>query len=103
MPLNASLSWSITEKLLEVLHFSSGDGIQEEDIEALLEYHGFSIKVFEEPYMVKGDLFLHADKDYKTKCSKLVHLKKSRTIVEDVSAPSIEDVFAPSPLSDRSK
>ncbi|KAL1211825.1 SAC3 family protein B [Cardamine amara subsp. amara] len=74
-------------------------GMEEEDIEALLEYHGFSIKVFEEPYMVKDDLFLHADKDYKTKCSKLVHTKKSRTIVEDVSAPSIEeDVSTPSPL-----
>lgn len=50
--------------------------------------------------MVKDDLFLHVDKDYKTKCSKLVHKKKSRTIVEDVSAPSIvEDVSAPSPVS----
>lgn len=49
--------------------------------------------------MVKNDLFLHADKDYKTKCSKLVHMKKSRTIVEDVSAPSVEeDVSTPSPL-----
>ncbi|CAA7015962.1 unnamed protein product [Microthlaspi erraticum] len=75
-------------------------GMEEEDIEALLEYHGFAVKVFEEPYMVKDDLFLHADKDYKSKCSKLVHMKKSRTIVEDVSAPSIgKDVSAPSPLS----
>ncbi|KAG2272954.1 hypothetical protein Bca52824_067509 [Brassica carinata] len=75
-------------------------GMEEEDIEALLEYHGFSIKVYEEPYMVKDGLFLHADTDYKTKCSKLVHMKKSRTIVEDVSAPSTEEyVSAPSPLS----
>ncbi|KAG2321454.1 hypothetical protein Bca52824_014667 [Brassica carinata] len=75
-------------------------GMEEEDIEALLEYHGFSIKVYEEPYMVKDGLFLHADTDYKTKCSKLVHMKKSRTIVEDVSAPSTkENVSAPSPLS----
>ncbi|KAF2610912.1 hypothetical protein F2Q70_00009678 [Brassica cretica] len=75
-------------------------GMEEEDIEALLEYHGFSIKEFEEPYMVKDGLFLHADTDYKTKCSKLVHMKKSRTIVEDVSAPSTkENVSAPSPLS----
>ncbi|KAJ0249662.1 SAC3 family protein B [Hirschfeldia incana] len=75
-------------------------GMEEEDIEALLEYHGFSIKEFEEPYMVKDGLFLHADSDYKTKCSKLVHMKKSRTIAEDVSAPSTEEnVSAPSPLS----
>ncbi|KAH0890973.1 hypothetical protein HID58_053402 [Brassica napus] len=75
-------------------------GMEEEHIEALLEYHGFSIKEFEEPYMVKDGLFLHADTDYKTKCSKLVHMKKSRTIVEDVSAPSTkENVSAPSPLS----
>ncbi|KAG2272957.1 hypothetical protein Bca52824_067512 [Brassica carinata] len=85
---------------LPVSDTSKWIGMEEEDIEALLEYHGFSIKVFEEPYMVKDDLFLHADKDYKTRCSKLVHMKKSRTIVEDVYAPSIEeDVSAPSPLS----
>ncbi|KAF8101185.1 hypothetical protein N665_0209s0042 [Sinapis alba] len=83
---------------LPVSDTSKWIGMEEEDIEALLEYHGFSIKVYEEPYMVKDDLFLHADKDYKTKCSKLVHMKKSRTIVEDVSAPSTEeDVSAPSP------
>ncbi|KAG7576256.1 SAC3/GANP/THP3 [Arabidopsis thaliana x Arabidopsis arenosa] len=84
---------------LPVSDTSKWIGMEEEDIEALLEYHGFSIKVFEEPYMVKNDLFLHAEKDYKTKCSKLVHMKKSRTIVEDVSAPSVEeDVSTPSPL-----
>ncbi|XP_010486126.1 PREDICTED: SAC3 family protein B isoform X3 [Camelina sativa] len=84
---------------LPVSDTSKWIGMEEEDIEALLEYHGFSIKVFEEPYMVKDDLFLHVDKEYKTKCSKLVHMKKSRTIVEDVSAPSIEeDVSTPSPL-----
>ncbi|KFK38068.1 hypothetical protein AALP_AA3G065600 [Arabis alpina] len=84
---------------LPVSDISKWIGMEEEDIEALLTYHGFSIKEFEEPYMVKDDLFLHADKDYKTKCSKLVHKKKSRTIVEDVSAPSIrEDVSAPSPM-----
>ncbi|XP_006407964.2 SAC3 family protein B isoform X2 [Eutrema salsugineum] len=85
---------------LPVSDTSKWIGMEEEDIEALLEYHGFSIKVFEEPYMVKDDIFLHADKDYKTKCSKLVHMKKSRTIVEDVSAPSVgEDVSVPSPVS----
>ncbi|CAN8260295.1 unnamed protein product [Cochlearia groenlandica] len=73
---------------LPVSDMSKWIGMEEEDIEALLEYHGFSIKVFEEPYMVKDDMFLHADQDYKTKCSKLVHMKKSTTIVEDVCAPS---------------
>ncbi|KAG2321447.1 hypothetical protein Bca52824_014660 [Brassica carinata] len=38
-------------EIARCLTFFFGDGIQEEDIEALLEYHGFSIKVFEEPYM----------------------------------------------------
>lgn len=54
-------------------------------MESLLEYHGFLIKEFEEPYMVKEGPFLNSDKDYPTKCSKLAHLKKSRRIVEDVS------------------
>ncbi|KAJ0234184.1 hypothetical protein HA466_0277110 [Hirschfeldia incana] len=85
---------------LPVSDMSKWIGMEEEDIVTLLEYHGFSIKEFEEPYMVKDDLFLHADKDYKTRCSKLVHMKKSRSIVEDVYALlTEEDVPAPSPLS----
>ncbi|KAI3894744.1 hypothetical protein MKX03_031566, partial [Papaver bracteatum] len=61
-------------------HFAKG-----EDVESLLEYHGFVIKEFEEPYMVKEGAFLSSDKDIPTKCSQLVLLKKSRTIFEDVS------------------
>jgi len=57
---------------------------QGEDIEGLLEYHGFSIKEFEEPYMVKEGPFLNADNDYPTRCSKLVHEKKSNTVLEDI-------------------
>ncbi|KAK9169038.1 hypothetical protein Syun_001178 [Stephania yunnanensis] len=57
---------------------------KEEGIESLLEYHGFLIKDFEEPYMVKEGPFLNIDKDYPMKCSKLVHLKKSKRIIEDV-------------------
>ncbi|CAK7332937.1 unnamed protein product [Dovyalis caffra] len=60
----------------------------EEEVEKLLKYHGFAIREFEEPYMVKDGLFLNADKDYPTKCSNLVHLKKSERIVDDVSPPS---------------
>jgi hypothetical protein len=36
--------------------------------------------------MVKEGLFLNADSEYPTKCSKLVHKKRSGRIVEDVSA-----------------
>ncbi|KAG5236097.1 SAC3 family protein [Salix suchowensis] len=59
-----------------------------EEVENLLEYHGFAIREFEEPYMVKDGLFLNVDKDYPTECSNLVHLKKSKRIVDDVSPPS---------------
>jgi hypothetical protein len=41
--------------------------------------------MFEEPYMMKEGPFFNRDKDYPTKCSVLVHLKKSRRIMEDVS------------------
>lgn len=71
-----------------VAHVAKWLGMEEEDIESLLEYHGFLIKEFEEPYMVKDGPFLNVDKDYPTKCSVLVHSKKSRTIVEDVSCSS---------------
>ncbi|OMO98358.1 SAC3/GANP/Nin1/mts3/eIF-3 p25 [Corchorus olitorius] len=60
-------------------------GIEEEDVESLLDYYGFSIKEFEEPYMVKDGPFLNAESDYPTRCSILVHLKRSRTITEDVA------------------
>ncbi|KAI3894741.1 hypothetical protein MKX03_031563 [Papaver bracteatum] len=60
-------------------------GMEGEDVERLLEYHGFVIKEFEEPYMVKEGAFLSSDEDFPTKRSQLVLLKKSRTIFEDVS------------------
>lgn len=40
--------------------------------------------------MVKEGPFLNSDKDYPTKCSKLVHMKRSGKVVEDVTAPSQE-------------
>ncbi|PIA39351.1 hypothetical protein AQUCO_02600065v1 [Aquilegia coerulea] len=61
-------------------------GMEEEDIEGLLEYHGFLIKDFKELYMVKEGPFLNSDKDYPTMCSRLVHSKKSTSIVKDVSS-----------------
>ncbi|CAI0560126.1 unnamed protein product [Linum tenue] len=62
--------------------------MEEEDVENLLAYYGFSIKEFEEPYMVKDGPFLNSDKDFPTKRSRLVHLKKSTTIVKDISPSS---------------
>lgn len=62
-------------------------GMEDEDIEGLLDHHGFSIKEFGEPYMVKEGPFLNNDS--RTNYSKLVHLKKSRTMFEDVLSPSL--------------
>ncbi|WVY93204.1 hypothetical protein V8G54_032292 [Vigna mungo] len=59
--------------------------MEDESIEGLLEYHGFLLKIFEEPYMVKEGPFLNVDVDYPTKCSKLVHKKRSGRIIEDIS------------------
>ncbi|KAL8216377.1 hypothetical protein R6Q57_023214 [Mikania cordata] len=59
-------------------------GMEEEKMEDLLEYHGFSIKEFEEPYMVKEGQFLNGDTEYPLKRSTLVHLKRCTTVVEDV-------------------
>ncbi|PSS33918.1 SAC3 family protein like [Actinidia chinensis var. chinensis] len=61
--------------------------MEEEDIENLLEHHGFLIKEYEEPYMVKEGSFLNSDNDFPEKCSNLVHTKKAPRIVEDVSSP----------------
>ncbi|KAK9106933.1 hypothetical protein Syun_022944 [Stephania yunnanensis] len=69
---------------IPISHVTKWIAMEEEGIESLLEYHGFLIKDFEEPYMVKEAPFLNIDKDYPTKCSKLVHLKKSKRIIEDV-------------------
>lgn len=63
-------------------------------MESLLEYHGFVIKVFEEPYMVKEGTFINGDKDYPTRCSKLVDFKRSERIIEDV-LPSTQIISMP--------
>ncbi|XP_044498043.1 SAC3 family protein B isoform X3 [Mangifera indica] len=79
---------------LPVAHVGRWLGMEEEDIENLLEYHGFLIKEFEEHYMVKEGQFLNSDSDYPTKCSKLVHMKRSKTMVEDILA-STQAIFLP--------
>ncbi|KAJ9182012.1 hypothetical protein P3X46_006050 [Hevea brasiliensis] len=70
---------------LPVAQVANWLAMEEEDIESLLEHHGFLIKEFEEPYMVKEGPYLNGDQDYPTKRSKLVHLKISRRMVDDVS------------------
>jgi len=59
-------------------------GMEGEDIEGLLEYHGFSLKQYEDAYMVKEGPFLNSDTDFPTKCSQLVHQKRSAKVVFDV-------------------
>lgn len=74
---------------IPIYHVSTWLGMEEEDIEDLLEYCGFSVKEFEVPYMVKDGPFLNADSDYPVKRSQLVNKKKSSSIVEDVSYPCV--------------
>ncbi|CAN6482648.1 unnamed protein product [Victoria cruziana] len=69
---------------IPVDHIVKWLAMEEEDVESLLEYHGFSIKKYEDAYMVKEGQFLHSDKDFPVRCSRLVHLKKSATIFDDV-------------------
>nr|XP_043639664.1 SAC3 family protein B isoform X2 [Erigeron canadensis] len=72
-------------------------GMEDENLEDLLEYHGFSIKDFDEPYMVKERQFLNGDSEYPLKCSKLVHMKRSTTVVEDVLSSPITSFPAEDP------
>lgn len=58
-----------------------------EDTEGLFEYHGFSLKQFEDLYVVKEGPFLNGDVDFPTKCSQLVHQKRSAKILHDVISP----------------
>ncbi|VFQ60197.1 unnamed protein product [Cuscuta campestris] len=67
-------------------------GMEEEDIESLLVYHGLAVKEFEEPYMVKEGSFVNVDNDYPVRCSRLVYSKKSTTIVEDVFCAHLAEI-----------
>ncbi|WOH12921.1 hypothetical protein DCAR_0832430 [Daucus carota subsp. sativus] len=74
---------------IPVAHVAEWLGMEDEEIEDLLDYHGFSIKEFGEPYMVKEGPFLNNNDSGTSKCSKLVHQKKSKTMFEDVLSPSL--------------
>ncbi|KAL5541727.1 hypothetical protein UlMin_009437 [Ulmus minor] len=69
---------------LPVSHIAQWLAMEDEDMESLLEYYGFVIKDFEEPYMVKEGPFINGDKDYPTRRSKLVDMKKSGIIIDDI-------------------
>ncbi|XP_008795089.2 SAC3 family protein B isoform X1 [Phoenix dactylifera] len=78
---------------IPIAHVVDWLGIGEEDVEGLLQYHGFVSKKYEGMYMVKEGPFLNGDVDFPTKCAKLVHLKKSKRIVDDVySGPTTSDL-----------
>ncbi|KAL6581833.1 hypothetical protein OROMI_005847 [Orobanche minor] len=69
-------------------------GMEDEDIENLLDYYGFSVKDFEEPYMVKENAFINVENDFPVKRSKLVDSKRSSMIVRDVLYPSQNELCA---------
>ncbi|CAL5061323.1 unnamed protein product [Urochloa decumbens] len=60
--------------------------MEDEDIESLLEYHGFGLRQYEELYLVKEGPFLNSESDFPSGCSQLVHSKKSQRVVGDVSS-----------------
>ncbi|GER37454.1 SAC3/GANP/Nin1/mts3/eIF-3 p25 family [Striga asiatica] len=69
-------------------------GMEDEDIENLVEYYGFSVKDFEEPYMVKENAFFNLENDFPVKRSKLVVYKRSRMIVGDVQYACQNESYA---------
>ncbi|KAK4425795.1 SAC3 family protein B [Sesamum alatum] len=79
---------------IPITHVAKWLGMEEEDIGNLLEYYGFSVKDFEEPYMVKDNAFINVDNDFPVKRSKLVDRKRSSMIVSDVSSPSLTELSA---------
>ncbi|XP_066398182.1 SAC3 family protein B-like isoform X2 [Miscanthus floridulus] len=60
--------------------------MEDEDVESLLEYHGFGLRQYEELYLVKEGPFLNSESDFPSGCSQLVHSKKSQRVVDDVSS-----------------
>ncbi|XP_020590936.1 SAC3 family protein B isoform X2 [Phalaenopsis equestris] len=74
---------------IPIAHVEKWLAMEGEDVEGLLEYHGFSIKKYEEAYMVKEGPFLSTDVDFPTRCAQLVQHKRSEKIVDDVRTASI--------------
>ncbi|CAM6115629.1 unnamed protein product [Calypogeia fissa] len=72
-------------------------GMEGEDIDALIKYHGFSIKYYEEAYMVKEGPFLNRNQAFPTCRAQLVEAKRSVRIVMDVQADKHLDTMPQSP------
>ncbi|XP_047979810.1 SAC3 family protein B isoform X2 [Salvia hispanica] len=79
---------------IPVSHVAKWLWMEEEDVGDLLEYHGFSMRDFEEPYMVKENAFFNVESDFPVKRSKLVERKRSRMIVTDVMFPPQTESYA---------
>ncbi|XP_057771901.1 SAC3 family protein B isoform X2 [Salvia miltiorrhiza] len=79
---------------IPISHVAKWLGMEEEDVGDLLEYHGFSMREFEEPYMVKENAFANVESDFPVKRSKLVERKRSRMIVTNVMFPSQTKSYA---------
>eukprot|EP01018_Ginkgo_biloba_P038999 Gb_36375 [translate_table: standard] len=71
--------------------------MEREDMEALLKYHGFFLKQYEEVYMVKEGPFLNKENDLLAKRSQLVYNKRSAKVIDDVissgEVPIIENTW----------
>lgn len=72
--------------IMEKMILSCAFLFQDEDVESLLEYHGFGSRLYEGPYLVKEGPFANSESDFPSGCSELVHSKKSQRIVDDISS-----------------
>lgn len=90
---------------IPISHVVEWLAMEDEDVESLLEYHGFGSRQYEEPYLVKEGPFLNSENDFPSGCSELVRSKKSQRVIDDVSsgpvcAPTSQKLTV-APYSDR--
>ncbi|KAJ7280527.1 hypothetical protein O6H91_12G044800 [Diphasiastrum complanatum] len=69
---------------IPIIQIAEWLGMEGEDTEELLDHHGFSVRQFEEPYMVKEGPFLNSHMYYPTRRSQLVISKCSTMVFDDV-------------------
>ncbi|KAG0478479.1 hypothetical protein HPP92_013198 [Vanilla planifolia] len=82
---------------IPVGHVEKWLALEGEDVVGLLEFYGFSIKRYEEAYLVKEGPLLNSDMEFPTRCARLVQSKRSSKIVDDVrTAVTFEELPAES-------